>query len=340
MIALDGVLDRGYRLTRRHSRAVPDADAGARASTGRARRVREARRAAQRVATTSACGTERRVPARRRRSARSRSTARSAFPRRPVEWQVDPNPIDHARQCRAPLGRRRRARPRHRADACRCRAALRRSRSRPATTSRPVWTSRSSRSRPNGGTSWRSLARHPDDDVRRPDASPLARRNLPGLTGRSGGGQLPAWATRQLRPRRLPRAHRAPRFPLRQRRRGSPSRAGGSTTSGSGTCTLTDGSSLAGWQSFSQRQLGEPLVGLHGAARRLHGERDKRAFIHRLRARRPPARPALRRGPADPARAGGYDVVAAIVTYDEPTEGKAALRPVRLRVNGVLQPGG
>ena len=105
-----------------------------------------------------------------------------------------------------------------------------------------------------------------------------------------------------------------------------------------GNVTLTDGSSLAGWQSFSQLSSA-PLVGLSVQLVGYSGDRDKRAFIHRLRL------DARLRGELSGAAlrtllAPGYDVVAAVVTYDEPTEGKAAYVPYALRVNGVLQPGG
>jgi hypothetical protein len=105
-----------------------------------------------------------------------------------------------------------------------------------------------------------------------------------------------------------------------------------------GGSLLGDGGSLSGWRSFSQvtREVGTAaftvqLVGYSTSGRR--------AFVQRLRLdgqnRGALAGAALRR-----ILAPGYDVVAAIVTYDDPTEAKSAYARYALRVNGRVQRGG
>ena len=105
-----------------------------------------------------------------------------------------------------------------------------------------------------------------------------------------------------------------------------------------GSQVLTDGVGLGGWQSFSQLSS-EPLVGLTVQLVGYSGDRAKRAFIHRLRLDGR-LRAELSGGALRNLLAPGYDVVAAVVTYDEPSEGKADYASYVLRVNGVVQPGG
>jgi Immune inhibitor A-like, MAM domain len=189
----------------------------------------------------------------------------------------------------------------------------------------------------NGGRSWKSLASPLTSNGASPNASSLVRRNLPGLTGRSGQGSFPAWvrASYDLGAYRGKTVLLAFRF-ASDARVTFPGwwiddiRLGGAT--------LSAGRSLAGWKSFSQFSPGERVGGF---TVQLVGytTNAKRAFIHRLRLdgrlRAELKGAALRR-----VLAGGYDVVAALVTYDEPTEGRREYAPYLLRVNGILQPGG
>jgi hypothetical protein len=189
----------------------------------------------------------------------------------------------------------------------------------------------------NRGRSWRSLSGSQTFATASPNASPLVRRNLPGLTGKSGQGQFPAWtrATFDLGAYRGKTVLLAFRY-LSDPRVSFPGwwiddiRLGGTT--------LTAGRSLAGWKSFSQVTPGErvggftvQLVGYTTTA--------KRAAIQRLRldGRQ---RAVLKGAPLRRFLSGGYDVVAAIVTFDEPTESRTTYAPYVLRVNGVRQPGG
>lgn len=189
----------------------------------------------------------------------------------------------------------------------------------------------------NGGRSWRSVGGSLTTSIASPNASPLARRNLPGLTGKSGQGAFPAWtrATYDLAAYRGKTVLLAFRY-VSDPRVSFPGwwiddvRLGGTT--------LTAGRSLAGWKSFSQLTPGErvggftvQLVGYTSTA--------KRAGIQRLRLNGR-LRASLTGAPLRRFLSGGYDVVAAIVTLDEPTESRTTYAPYALRVNGVLQPGG
>jgi hypothetical protein len=105
-----------------------------------------------------------------------------------------------------------------------------------------------------------------------------------------------------------------------------------------GATRLADGSSLAGWRSFSQLST-ERLTGFTVQLLGYTQKGARHAFVSRLRldAR---LRATLTGAPLRRLLAGGYDVVAAVVTYDDPTESRTTYVPYALRVNGVLQPGG
>jgi Immune inhibitor A-like, MAM domain len=189
----------------------------------------------------------------------------------------------------------------------------------------------------NGGRSWRSIAGPLTTSATSPNASSLVRRNLPGLTGRSGQGNFPAWvrATYDLGAYRGETVLLA--FRLASDARVSfpgwwvdDIRLGGTT--------ISTGRSLAGWKSFSQVTPGERVGGF---TVQLVGytSNAKRAFIRRLRLDGR-LRAQLSGAPLRRVLAGGYDVVSAIVTFDEPTEGRREYASYVLRVNGILQPGG
>jgi hypothetical protein len=189
----------------------------------------------------------------------------------------------------------------------------------------------------NGGKTWRSLRSNLTTSAANPSATAAVRRNLPGLTGRSGGGQLPAWTSASYDLS----AYRGRAVLLAFRYVSDPRvafsgwwiddvRLGGTS--------LTNGAALSGWQSLS-RVSSEPLTGFTVQLVGYSDTRGRRAFIRRLpldgRLRGELSGAGLRR-----LLAPGYEVVAAIVTHDDPTEGKAAYAPYALRVNGVVQPGG
>ena len=272
------------------------------------------------------------------RSAQIRSIAFDgslAFPRRPVEWQVDPSPIDHAGNPALHSG----------SGGGLDRGIVRRvqvpQRARLTFATRfdlaPGKDFGFVQVSTDGGKSWRSVAGNLTTTSADPTVAATTRRNLPGVTGRSGGGPLPIWttATYDLS------AYGGRSVLLAFRYVTDPRVAFAGWWIDDvrlGNVTLTDGSGLAGWQSFSQLSSA-PLVGLSVQLVGYSNDRTKQAFIHRLRL------DGRLRGELSGAAlrtllAPGYDVVAAVVTYDEPTEGKAAYVPYALRINGVLQPGG
>ena len=333
MIALDGVLDRGYRLR------------GAQPARYRtptlASEVNWA--SVESFVKPGAPPNGSDYVRLRRGSAFLRSTQiRSiafdgslAFPRRPVEWQVDPSPIDHSGNAALHSGSgggldrgivRRVQVPQ--------RARLTFATRYDLATGRDFGFVQVST---DGGKSWRSLPGNLTTTSADPTVAAATRRSLPGVTGRSGGGQLPIWTTANY-----DLSTYAGRTVLLAFRYVSDARVAFPgwwiDDVRLGNVTLTDGSNLGGWQSFSQLSSA-PITGLSVQLVGYSNDRDKRAFIHRLKL------DARLRGELSGAAlrtllAPGYDVVAAVVTYDEPTEGKAAYVPYALRVNGVLQPGG
>jgi hypothetical protein len=259
-----------------------------------------------------------------------------AFPVRPVEWSVDRNPPDHGGDAALRSG----------GGGGLDRGIVREVKVPPAAGTLTFQTRYDLapgldfafvQVSTNRGRSWRSLGGSLTTAGASPNASPLVRRNLPGLTGKSGQGQFPTWtrATYDLAAYRGKTVLLAFRY-VSDPRVASPGwwiddvRLGGTR--------LTAGRSLAGWRSFSQLTPGErgggftvQLVGYTTSA--------TRAAIHRLRldAR---LRARLTGAPLRRFLSGGYDVVAAIVTFDDPTEARTTYAPYVLRVNGVLQSGG
>jgi hypothetical protein len=260
----------------------------------------------------------------------------SGFPQRGVEWTVDRSPLDHAgdpalhsgsgggldrgivRRVRVPAGRPRLTFETRYDLAAGLDFAL-------------VQVST------NGGRTWRSLRGNLTTRAAESTALPHIARSLPGMTGRSGSGPFPAWTTASydLAPYRGRSVLLALRY-LTDGRVAFPGwwvddiRLAGAS--------LSNGAALAGWQSFS-RFGGEQASGFTVQLIGYTTSGAKRAFVHRLRLddrrRGSLSGAALRR-----VLAAGYDVVAAIVTHDDATEGKARPAPYALRVNGVLQPGG
>jgi hypothetical protein len=333
MIALDGVLDKGYRL-----RGAPPS------------RFQTATLASEVNWTSTEAYIKPGVPpngsdfvrfrqgSRFLRSTQIRSIAfdgSTAFPRRPVEWQVDPSPIDHLGNAALHSG----------SGGGLDRGIVRRVQV--PQRARLTFATRFDLAQgrdfgfvqvsTDNGKSWRSVRGNLTTTTADPAAELVIRRNLPGLTGRSGGGSLPIWTTATY-----DMSSYGGRSVLLAFRYVSDPRV---TFPGwwiddvrLGNVTLTDGTTLAGWQSLSQLSSA-PLVGLSVQLVGYSGDAAKRAFIHRLRLDSR-LRGQLTGAPLRALLAPGYDVVAAVVTYDEPTEGKSGYVPYVLRVNGALQPGG
>jgi hypothetical protein len=189
----------------------------------------------------------------------------------------------------------------------------------------------------NGGRSWRSLAGNLTTRTVDPSVLPSVAAKVPGLTGRSGGGAFPAWTTASYNLSAY--RGRSVLLALRYVTDGRLAYPGWWVDDVRlGGARLSNGASLAGWRSLSQVG-GEPARGFAVQLIGYSTTGAPRAFIHRLRLdgrlRGTLSGPALRR-----LLAPGYDVVAAVVTHDDASEGKTRYAPYALRVNGVLQSGG
>lgn len=189
----------------------------------------------------------------------------------------------------------------------------------------------------DGGRTYRSLANDLTVPEADPGALPAVLDNLPGLNGVSGGGEEAAWVTTSFdlsayRGRTVLLAFRyvtdsfvdGPGWWV------DDVRVGG--------VGLGDGSSLARWRTPTQIRP-TPVTGFTVQLVGYSSEEPLEAAIHRLEF-----------GEGFRASLGGralrrmldsrYDVVAALVTYDEPTESIGRYAPYTLRANGVVQPGG
>ena len=191
----------------------------------------------------------------------------------------------------------------------------------------------------DGGETFRSLASDLTTDEYDPGAIPTVVENLPGLTGISGGGEEASWVDSRwdLSSYRGETILVAFRYV---------------TDSGVdlpgwwiddvsvGDQSISDGSSLDGFRSTSQVRPTR-VTGFTVQLVGYRSDRPRHAFIHRLKLK-----PSFegRLGGAALRRVldEGYDVVAAIVTYDEPTEQILQYAPYRLWVaaEDVTQPGG
>lgn len=260
----------------------------------------------------------------------------AAFPRRPVEWTVDPSPLDHAGNPALYSG-----------GAGGLDRGLVRQVKVQNGAPKLTFTTRYDLApgldfafvevSTNGGRTWRSLSNALTTSSAAAGASPTVRRNLPGLTGKSGQGAFPRWITTSFDLS----AYRGKTVLLAFRYVSDPHvtfpgwwiddvRVGGAL--------ITDGTSLAGWKSFSQVS-GERQGGFTVQLAGYTTGGAKRAFIHRLKLD-PNLRGQLSGTKRQRLLTGGYNVVAAIVTYDEPTEAKPDPAPYVLRVNGLRQAGG
>jgi hypothetical protein len=191
----------------------------------------------------------------------------------------------------------------------------------------------------NGGKTYKSL----ENDLTIADYDPTAIQtvvdNLPGLNGNSGGGEIPEWISTSFDLSAY--AGKTILLAFRYVTDSGVDLAGWWIDDVAvGGASIADGTSLAGWQSITEIRP----VKVSGFTVQLIGystERPRRAFIHRLHLnKRFEGRlsdAALRR-----VLNGDYDVVAAIVTYDEPTELIAQYAPYRLWIaaDDVQQPGG
>jgi hypothetical protein len=190
----------------------------------------------------------------------------------------------------------------------------------------------------DGGKTYKSLSNdHTTSDVD-PGAIPVIKDNLPGFTGPSGGGEAAEWVTESFDLS----AYAGKTILLSFRYVTDP----GVDLPGwwiddvtVGGDELTSGTTLNGWATPTQIRPNR----VHGFTVQLLAyttSGPKRALLHRLALHN---RSGSLSGPQLRRLFGGvdYDVVSAIVTYDDPTEYSTQYAPYRLLVHPVgTQPGG
>jgi hypothetical protein len=184
----------------------------------------------------------------------------------------------------------------------------------------------------DGGETYTSLANQNTTSKHAPDAAPLVAENVPGFTGNSGGWKKQAFDLTDYAGQDVLVAFRYVTDPLVNR----PGwwvdniRVGGEL--------ISDGSSLEGWQSATQVNP----VDVHGFTVQLVAYDEAHTQAHISTMSLDESFDGSLTGAALTGAIGSADseVVAAIVTYDEPTESVEDYAPYVLTVNGVVQPGG
>jgi hypothetical protein len=186
----------------------------------------------------------------------------------------------------------------------------------------------------DGGSTYTSVACTDTTTETNPDALPTAKENVPGFTGDSGGWKAETCSLSAYAGRTVLLAFRAFNDPavLGENPAVPPGFWVDDVTVG-GTL-ISDGTSLTGWQSFTQVKPSSvanftvdiiSVAGTKITVKRLplqtdfsvHGSADVQKYIDKN---------------------AGF--VAAVVTYEDPTERVDQYAPYRLTVNGVVQPGG
>jgi immune inhibitor InhA-like protein len=191
----------------------------------------------------------------------------------------------------------------------------------------------------NGGKTYQSLANDITTNDVDPTAFELVVNNLPGLNGNSGGGDTPEWVTTSFDLSAY--AGRTILVSFRYITDSSVDGAGWWIDDVRiGGQLIADGESFAGWKPpTGVRPI--PVKGFTVQLVAYSTEKPHRAVVHRLKLAngfRGRLGGAALRSVLD----GDYDVVAAIVTYNEPTELLNKYAPYRLWIaaDAVQQPGG
>lgn len=195
----------------------------------------------------------------------------------------------------------------------------------------------------DGGSTYKSIACTDTSSNPNPGAIPTVQNNLPGFNGDSNGWRaescnLSAYAGQTILV--------AFRYVTDANTRGSPTGNARGVPDGwwvdnvaVGSTSLSDGTTLAGWQSPTQVKP----ISVDGFTVQIvaysANSRTPPAIIGRLRLNAN-FHASLTGGALRGLIRNQADVVAAIVTYDEPTESIGQYAPYTLKVNGVTQPGG
>jgi hypothetical protein len=185
----------------------------------------------------------------------------------------------------------------------------------------------------DGGATYHSLANADTTCDLDPGAEPALKNNCPGLNGESGGWKSESFDL-------TPYAGQTVLLALRY--------ITDANTRGDGvwvdnvkinSTVISDGSSLAGWQTFTQIKP----IAVNGYTVQIVGYSSdgKKAFVGSMPLT-PNFRGELKVGAIDKLITSDskIDVVAALVMYDEPTESINQYARYTLKANDVVQPGG
>lgn len=203
----------------------------------------------------------------------------------------------------------------------------------------------------DGGTTYTSVACTDTTTQTDPDALPTAKDNVPGFTGDSGGWRPQSCSLAAFAGQTVLLAIRAFTDPVALGT--DPATPPGFWVDDVtvGATLLSDGSSTAGWRSFTEVKP-VPVSGYVVTLISVRTRGESGDVSERNRGARRGAKITIKRLPltADfqlrrKADVDKYideeaDFVAAVVTYDDPAETATQYAPYTLTVNGAVQPGG
>jgi hypothetical protein len=190
----------------------------------------------------------------------------------------------------------------------------------------------------DGGATYDSVACTDTTEETNPDALPTAKENVPGFTGFSGAWKPETCDLSAYAGQTILLAFRTFNDPATLG--ADPSIAPGFWVDDVtlGGAVISDGSSLAGWRSFTEVRP-NPVAGF--TVRIISMRTDQKKPTIKVRQLQLTGDFNLK----GKARVQKYvdrkaDFVAAVVFYDDPSETSTQYAPYRLAVNGVTQPGG
>jgi len=188
----------------------------------------------------------------------------------------------------------------------------------------------------DGGSTYSSLTCTDTTTTTNPDALPTAKENVPGFTGYSGGWKPQTCSLAAYAGKTVLLAFRTFNDPAALGESAAVPPGAWVDDVKVGTTTISDGSTLAGWQSFTEVR---PFTVAGFTVTILSIDTSKgKITVKRL----PLTSDFALSGKANVQKYidKKADFVGAIVFYDDPTETSTQYAPYRLTVNGVTQPGG
>ena len=188
----------------------------------------------------------------------------------------------------------------------------------------------------DGGVTYKSIACTDTTTQTNPEALPTAKENVPGFTGYSGGWRTQTCSLAAYAGQTVLLAFRAFNDPAALGETAAIPPGFWVDNVRVGGTLISDGSTLAGWRSFSQvrptsvENFTVRIISIDTAKGKITVKELPLTGDFTIRGRANVQKYIDRNA----------DFVGAIVTYDEPTETVTDYAPYSLMVNGVLQPGG